>query len=240
MPSPIALGLGAALPVLLAYAGPAALASTPANALVAVRKRLRDRRRVAITFDDGPQPQALEQFLRTLDDEAVRATFFIVGEQALRHPALVRQIHAAGHELGNHGFAHRNHLLRNPFGIATDIERGAQTIAELVGARPALFRPPYGVVTAATCLGAWRAQSRLVLWSRWGRDWRAAATPGSIARSAVLRVRGGDIVLLHDADHYASPGSWRNTLAALPRILELVRALGLQPTPIGGPGGLTW
>jgi peptidoglycan/xylan/chitin deacetylase (PgdA/CDA1 family) len=234
------LGLGAALPVVVAYAGPAALASTPANALVAVRKRLRDPRRVAITFDDGPQPAALEHFLRTLDDEAVRATFFIVGEQARRHPALVRQIHAAGHELGNHGFAHRNHLLRNPFGIAADIERGAETIAELVGARPALFRPPYGVVTAATCLGAWRARSRLVLWSRWGRDWRAAATPLSITRSAARRLRGGDIVLLHDADHYASPGSWRNTLAALPRIVELVRALGLQPTPIGGPAELSW
>ncbi len=238
MPSPLLLPASAAALAVVLHAAPAAVATSAAHALVGVHKRLRDRRRVALTFDDGPHPEALDRFLTALERERARATFFLVGEQALRHPTLVREIDAAGHEVANHGFRHRNHLLRTPSAVADDIRRGADTLAELIGARPALYRPCYGVVAAATCLGARAAGSALVLWSRWGRDWRAAATPSSIVRTVAARLRGGDIVLLHDADHYGSPGSWRATLAALPALLERVRALGLAPTPIGGPHAL--
>ncbi len=161
-----------------------------------------------------------------------------MGEQVARDPALVRDIVAAGHEVGNHGFHHRNHLLRNPFDVAADIRRGAELLAEVSGTRPELYRPCYGVVTAGTLLGVRATGARLVLWSRWGADWRARATPPAIVRRAAARLRGGDIVLLHDADRYAAPGSWSNTLAALPPLLERVRALGLTPAPIGGPDAL--
>ncbi len=238
MASPLLVPASAAALAVVLHAAPAAVATSPAHALIGAHTRLRDRRRVALTFDDGPQPEALDRFLSALEQERARATFFLVGEQALRHPALVREIHAAGHELANHGFRHRNHLLRTPFGVADDIRRGAETIAELIGTRPPLYRPCYGVVAAATWLGARAAGSALVLWSRWGRDWRAAATPLSIVETAAAGLRGGDIVLLHDADHYASPGSWRNTLAALPLLLERVRALGLEPSAIDGVDAL--
>lgn len=226
---------GAALAL---HAAPAALAASAGNRVVGVRKRLRDERRVALTFDDGPQSDSLDRFLGLLAREGVHATFFLVGEQIAGDPALAREVRDAGHELANHGFAHRNHLLRAPHAVVADIERGAFTIGEATGVHPTMHRPPYGVVAAATCLGAARAGNRLVLWSRWGRDWRRAATPASIAREAAAHVRGGDIVLLHDADRYAVPGSWRNTLAALPRIIDAIRARDLQPTPIGGPASL--
>ncbi|HEX9107912.1 MAG TPA: polysaccharide deacetylase family protein, partial [Longimicrobiales bacterium] len=230
-----------ALAGLAAYAGnaaPAPLAAYGPGALLGVRKRLRHPGRVALTFDDGPHPGALPLFLRTLADEDVRATFFLVGEQAAAYPALVRELAAAGHELANHGYRHRNHLLRSPLGIAGDIARGAGTIERISGVRPALYRPCYGVISAATLLGARRAGTAVVLWSRWGRDWRRRATPGSIAREAAARPRGGDIVLLHDADHYASPGSWRNTLAALPDIVGRIREARLEVGAIGGAGAL--
>ncbi len=223
---------------LVAYAAPAPLAAYGPHALLGAHKRLRDARRVALTFDDGPHAEALPLFLRALDDADARATFFLVGSQAAARPALVRELVAAGHEVGNHGFRHRNHLLRNPLGIAGDIARGADTITGIAGVRPALYRPCYGVITAATLLGARRAGTPIVLWSRWGRDWRRAATPGSITREATHDLRGGDVVLLHDADHYASPGSWRNTLAALPEIIGRIRELGLEVGPVGGAGAL--
>ena len=222
----------------LLHAGPAAIATSPAGSLLAVHKRLRDCRRVALTFDDGPQPESLERFLKVLDEHRARATFFVVGERAAAHPNLVRQIHAAGHAVANHGFVHRNHLLYSPRAVAADIERGAATIAEIAGVRPTLYRPPYGVVAGATRFGSWRARHRLVLWSAWGRDWRARATADSIAARVTNRLSGGDIVLLHDADYYASPGAWRNTLTALPRIIDRIRALGLEPADIGAPGEL--
>ncbi len=233
---PLLAGAGTA--ALLGHAGLAALALTPAHRAVGVHRRLRDRGRVAITFDDGPQPGALERFLELLARENVLATFFLVGEQAARHPALVRELRDARHEIASHGWAHPNDLLLRPGRVVADIRRGAEALAGIVGRPPALHRAPYGVVSAATVLGTRRAHLALVLWSRWGRDWTAAATPTSIARRATRRLRGGDIILLHDADTYGTRDSWKNTLAALPYILEAVRERGLEPGPIGGRAAL--
>jgi peptidoglycan-N-acetylglucosamine deacetylase len=224
--------------VAVAHAGPAALASSRASRLVRVHRRLRNPARVALTFDDGPQPAAVDAVLALLDREHVRATFFLVGERAAGNIALVREIARAGHELGNHGFAHRNGLFQNPFAVRTDIARGCDTIAEITGTRPELYRPPYGVVALANRAGAWRAGQHLVLWSHWARDWRSNATPASIARKALAGIRGADILLLHDADYYGTTGSWRKTLAALPFILDGLRCVGLTPSPIGGPAAL--
>lgn len=221
-----------------AHAGPASLASSPAHRLLRIHRRLRDPARVALTFDDGPQPEALAALLPLLEREGVRATFFLVGERAGRAPALVKEIAAAGHEIGSHGQTHSNDLFRSPFAAWRNIARGAAAVAAIVGHRPELYRPPYGVVALGTRLGAWRAGQRLVLWSRWGRDWRRDATPESIVRRAASGVRGGDIVLLHDAEYYAAEGTWRKTLAALPRILDCIRSRGLIPSPIGGPRAL--
>ena len=68
---------------------------------------------------------------------------------------------------------------------------------------------------------------RPLLWSRWGRDWVGRETPAAIARRATAGLEPGDVVLLHDADHYSSPGSWRRTAAALPQVLDAVAALGV-------------
>jgi len=73
------------------------------------------------------------------------------------------------------------------------------------------------------------------LWTRWGRDWEARATPASIARLLTRRVRGGDVLLLHDADHYNARESWRATAAALPEVLRRIEAAELVPTSLKGP-----
>ena len=95
--------------------------------------------------------------------------------------------------------------------------RAEATIASAVGQAPRLYRPPYGVLTRARLVHARRRGWQPLLWTRWGHDWRARATPASIAAEAAADLSGGEVVLLHDADHYSAPGSWQRTVAALPR-----------------------
>ena len=96
------------------------------------------------------------------------------------------------------------------------------------GASPALYRPPYGLPNAAALCLASRRGWRTLLWSHWGRDWEARATPQSIAARATDGAREGSVLLLHDADHYGAPGSWRRTAGALPLLLHRLSARGLD------------
>ncbi|HEX2728051.1 MAG TPA: hypothetical protein VHN20_19690, partial [Beijerinckiaceae bacterium] len=96
------------------------------------------------------------------------------------------------------------------------------------GTAPTLYRPPYGIFSPLALAEARRRGWTALLWSAWGRDWPARATAAGIAARATRTVSEGDIVLLHDADHYASPGSWERTAAALPLILEELQRRGLR------------
>jgi peptidoglycan-N-acetylglucosamine deacetylase len=186
---------------------------------------------VALSFDDGPD-LGLEAFLRTLEGYGARATFFVVGEQVERDPGKLRELVVRGHEVAVHGHRHRNHLRLSPRQTVGDMRR-AKDIIEEASARPTrLFRPPYGIFNLASWLEAPRLGWERVLWTRWGRDWQARATPGSIA-DKIGHPDAGDVLLLHDSDRYAAPGSWCNTLGALPIVLERISSLGLDTRPVG-------
>src|SRR5262249_17982248 len=149
-------------------------------------------------------------------------TFFLVGEQVERYPALAAEILAAGHEVGVHGHRHRLHLLRSPRALADDLDRAIAAVEDAIGSPTSWYRPPYGVFSQAS-VRIVRTRGRLpILWSRWGRDWRATETAEAIARRATAALGPGDVVLLHDADHYSAEGSWSRTAEALPAILESV------------------
>jgi peptidoglycan/xylan/chitin deacetylase (PgdA/CDA1 family) len=212
------------------HAGPALCAHLPPLCkLLGVRRRLDDPREVAVTFDDGPHPRGTAAVLELLRAGTAPATFFLVGEQVERHPGLAREIAAAGHTIGLHGHRHRSMLRLSARQVRDDLLRGAAAIATATEREPAHVRPPYGALSAACLRAARREGWELVLWSRWGRDWRRAATGPSVAQALVgTGLDGGDILLLHDADHYAAPGSWRATAGALPRVLEAVAERGLR------------
>ena len=184
---------------------------------------------VHLTFDDGPHPEGTPAVLDVLARHGARATFFLVGEQVRRDPALAREVADAGHVVALHGDRHRCLLRVSPRALADDLARGHATIAAAAGPPAALYRPPYGIPSPAGLALARRRGWATWLWSRWGRDWRADATPASVARLAGEGLRGGDVVLLHDADHYSARGCWRSTVGALPRILEAAATAGLQP-----------
>jgi peptidoglycan/xylan/chitin deacetylase (PgdA/CDA1 family) len=197
-------------------------------AAFAIDRRLRDARGVALTFDDGPHPEGTPATLEALRSAGAKATFFLVGEQVERRLTLAREIAAEGHELAVHGYRHRLLLRRSPRALADDLARCAELVGEAAGREPRCYRPPYGVFSLAGLAIARRNGWVPLLWSRWGRDWARWATPGSIAWLATNGLTPGDVVLLHDADHYSVEGSWRGTVAALPRILEAVEALGAR------------
>ena len=220
-------GAGLALHALPALAPVA----RPVARVLAIETRVGDGSGVALTFDDGPHPEGTAAMLGALAAADAPATFFLAGEQVQRYPALAAEIVAAGHEVALHCHRHRNQLRLTPRQIVEDMRRGETAIVEACGRTPRLYRPPYGVFSAAGLVLA-RRRWRVLLWSRWGRDWRARAMPESIARRATEDIRSGDVILLHDADHYSSEGSWRKTLAALPRILDELARMGQSPAAI--------
>jgi peptidoglycan-N-acetylglucosamine deacetylase len=184
-------------------------------------------RGVALTFDDGPHPEGTAAALEILARESLPATFFLAGEQVERYPSLAAEIAAGGHEVGLHCHRHRNQLRLTPAAIVEDMRRGDAAIAEACGRPPRLYRPPYGIFSAPGLVIA-RRRYRPLLWTRWGRDWSSHATAGSIASRATAEVGPGDVILLHDADHYSAAGSWRRTIEALPRILDALASGGLR------------
>ena len=188
----------------------------------------RDRKRVALTFDDGPDPEVTPLVLDALAKYDTRATFFVIGSALAAHPKLARDLAAAGHELGNHSWRHSR--LQNFFAVdeqEREIERGAQAIAAVTGARTApLYRPPLGMKSPPMARAAYRKRLTLVAWSLHSHDSRVS-DPDRIARRVLARIRPGDIVLMHDG--HDLPGRHRPAVArALPQILRGLRETGLQ------------
>lgn len=181
----------------------------------------------ALTFDDGPHALGTPAVLEVLAARGASATFFLVGEQVLRNPGLAAEIVAAGHTIGLHCHRHRNLLRLAPWQVREDVARAIVAIEDATGLSPGLYRPPYGILNAPALRLARRAGRRTLLWTHWGRDWRARATPQSIAAEVTDGVGEGSVLLLHDADDYGAPGSWRGTASALPRVLDVLEESGL-------------
>jgi len=182
---------------------------------------------IALTFDDGPNPDATPEILDVLASRSVRATFFVLGRHAEQWPQLVRRAAAEGHEIANHGYYHRKLHLKSPAYVRRDLALGAQAIEQASGVRPRLFRAPHGfrspwVTSIARSLG-----QRTVGWSLGVWD---SAKPGAdvIAERAVSGVRPGSILLLHDGDGYDPRGDRKQTAQALPLIIDRLRDQGYR------------
>ncbi|HEY7935314.1 MAG TPA: polysaccharide deacetylase family protein [Solirubrobacteraceae bacterium] len=215
------------------YLLPGVAAHWPAlRRALGIEDRTACARGYALTFDDGPHPQGTPAVLEILAREGVRASFFLVGEQVLRNPNLAREILAAGHQIGLHCDRHRNLLRLAPWQVRADIDRAQEIIQETTGEAIGLYRPPYGAPNATALRIARRRDWRTLLWSHWGRDWEARATPESIARLLTAKVKPGAVLLLHDADDYGAPGSWRRTVLALPLVLQTLAGAGLEPVAV--------
>jgi peptidoglycan/xylan/chitin deacetylase (PgdA/CDA1 family) len=210
-----------------AWCAPAAAPVVPQVArLIGVPTRLESPHGIALTFDDGPHREGTPAVLRALARAGAQATFFLVGEQVERMSSLAAEIAAAGHTIGIHGYRHTLLLRRTPAALRDDFARAEEVIGAAIGAPPTLYRPPYGVFSLPGLRIVRQLGWSPWLWSRWGRDWEHSATPESIAARATRDLAAGDVVLLHDADHYGAQDSWRRTAAAVPSVLAAASQTG--------------
>jgi peptidoglycan/xylan/chitin deacetylase (PgdA/CDA1 family) len=157
----------------------------------------RDVRRVALTFDDGPDPERTPAVLDALAELGVKATFFVVGEAAEKHPELVARMVAEGHELGNHTWSHRYLPLARSRRVTDELARTDAAIARVTGSVPRLARPPYGGRSPRNVQAMQRAGKQVVLWDVNSFDWKGKPSEHVIAR-VLDRTRPGSIVLMHD------------------------------------------
>jgi peptidoglycan/xylan/chitin deacetylase (PgdA/CDA1 family) len=196
-----------------------------------VSKRLRAGDAVALTFDDGPDPIYTPLLLDALAAAGAPATFFVVGDAVARHPDLVRRMIAEGHAVGSHSRTHCDLAGRSLQEIRREIDEGRRALGEVAGKEMRLFRPPKGHLDKKVALVTRRRHLDLWLWSKDPHDWRPGATAEGIV-AALGHVTGGDVVLLHDGIQQAESEDATDrtaTVEAVPRIVALIRAAGLEP-----------
>ncbi len=173
---------------------------------------------VALTFDDGPSPGYTLTVLHILEQYHVKATFFDVGRLVKLYPDLVKAEQDDGNVIGDHSWTHPDLPSLNLSSIETQLQTTSDAITQVIGSRPAFFRPPYGdinanVLTAANALGL-----TTVVWTEMASDWLLPGTSVIVSR-IVNAATNGSIILLHDGG-----GNRSQTVAALPTIIEQLRA----------------
>jgi peptidoglycan/xylan/chitin deacetylase (PgdA/CDA1 family) len=190
------------------------------------------RGEVAITIDDGPDPEVTPAMLDQLDAAGARATFFCIAARAAAQPALLREIVRRGHAVQNHSHAHRHHFsLLGPRGLAAEIGRAQQVLADLSGRLPHAFRAPAGLRNPLLDPVLHRLGLHLVSWTRRGFDTRES-DPQRVLQRLARGLAGGDILLLHDG--HAARGAFGRAviLDVLPALLQRCRDAGLTPVTL--------
>jgi peptidoglycan-N-acetylglucosamine deacetylase len=190
------------------------------------------RGEVAITIDDGPDPQVTPQVLSLLDEFDVRASFFCVGARVERYPDLARDIARRGHAIENHTQRHRhNFSLLGPRGMETEIASAQQSITRIIGDSPRFFRAPAGLRNPFLDPVLCRLQLRLASWTRRGFD-TVNGDAEDVHRRLIKSLRGGDILLLHDGNSARGRAGAPVITEVLPRLLETLQARRLQPVTL--------
>ena len=190
----------------------------------------RDRRALALTFDDGPG-ESTPAILEILAEHRVPATFFQCGANVDRLPEIAREVAARGHEVGNHSYSHPYLFLRSPGSIENELRRAQEAIEAATGARPVWFRAPYG----ARWFGVGRAQGKMqltgVMWSAIGYDWNRRASE-VVARMAASASNGA-ILCLHDGRELRKKPDVRATVETVRRLIPLLQGRGYKFETIG-------
>jgi peptidoglycan/xylan/chitin deacetylase (PgdA/CDA1 family) len=203
-------------------------------------RRTGDPGSIALTFDDGPNPAVTPALLDLLASHSIRATFFLIGAHVHACPELAHDISSRGHVIGNHTYTHPALPFLSEQRIADELTRCDDAIESATGRTPRWMRPPYGFRSPLLSgVIERRGGAGVVMWSRLARDWKPQPAEPVVQR--LRRVRGGDIVLLHDGDHRATGGDRRHTVEALvewiPRWKEAgVRMVTLDEIGVNGAG----
>jgi len=189
--------------------------------------------KVAVTFDDGPDPRTTPRVLDALREAGVHATFFMLASEARAHPELARRVAEEGHEIAVHGDRHRHAWTRPPWEIGRDLRLAADTVRRVTGADVRYFRPPHGAYTLATLLALRGSGLTGAHWTVESHDWHPDHTPQDVTERVLQHLSPGGVIVLHDA----GPGGAR-TAEALPDLLRALEAHGYVPCALGQLDGV--
>jgi peptidoglycan/xylan/chitin deacetylase (PgdA/CDA1 family) len=191
-----------------------------------------ERGDIAITIDDGPDPEVTPRVLDVLATFGAQASFFCVGERVSRYPEIAREIVRRGHSVENHSERHRHSFsLLGPKGMAAEIEEAQQSIARVTGQSPRFFRAPAGLRNPFLAPILERLQLQLASWTRRGFD-TVNADPEDVYRRLERSLAGGDILLLHDGHAARARAGTPVILEVLPRLLETLSRRQLRPVTL--------
>jgi peptidoglycan/xylan/chitin deacetylase (PgdA/CDA1 family)/GT2 family glycosyltransferase len=189
----------------------------------------RNHLRIALTFDDGPNEPYTSQALAILEQYRIKATFFIIGQNAQRYPETCRRIVTAGNVIGNHSYHHHKSLcLRRGKTVARDIELAHQAIYECTGLEPKLFRPPHGFRTPWMMRTVRHLGYTVVTWDNMTSDWNAEKSGEEIIRAILRRAKPGGVIVLHDGRDTRLNYDRSQMLQALPFVIETLRERGFD------------
>lgn len=190
------------------------------------------RNEVAITIDDGPDPEVTPLVLQLLAQHGVRATFFCIGQQVEQHPQLVREMVSAGHEVANHSQRHPLYFsLLGPARIRREIEAAQRVITAAGAAPPRFFRAPAGLRNLLLQPVLQQLGLQLVSWTRRGFD-TVNGNGESVLAALTRNLRSGDILLLHDAHAARTTAGTPVIVTVLPRLLAVLQQAGLRPVTL--------
>lgn len=186
------------------------------------------RREIALTIDDGPEPEVTPQVLDLLDRYQVKATFFCIGRRALLYPELCKEIISRGHEVGNHSQRHwHNFSLSGPKSIMREVSAAQQTFTEITGVTPRFFRAPAGLRNLFLAPVLSRCKLQLAHWSVRAYD-TAVKNPEKVKSKLLGGLKPGAILLLHDGNAARTLANEPMILAVLPALIEAAKQQNLN------------
>jgi peptidoglycan/xylan/chitin deacetylase (PgdA/CDA1 family) len=184
-------------------------------------------RQLALTYDDGPNEPHTLRLLEVLAKHGVRASFFLIGRYVQQRPEIAREIIQAGHVAGNHTFNHPLLIFKGETEIRRELSQCRAALQDAIGQHSNLFRPPFGGRRPAVFRVAHELGLEPVMWNVTGYDWNGPPAE-VIERKVATRIRGGDIILLHDGGHKRMGADRAQTVTATDRMIANYKAEGYE------------
>jgi peptidoglycan-N-acetylglucosamine deacetylase len=188
-------------------------------------------RKLALTYDDGPNDPHTLRLLEVLAKHSVRATFFLIGHRVQQRPDIAREVARAGHVVGNHTFSHPLLIFKSEAEIKQQLSACRSALDDAIGRHSSLFRPPFGGRRPAVLRVARELGLEPIMWNVTGYDWNAP--PAAVIEQKIIRqIRGGDVILLHDGGHRQMGADRSQTVVATDLLLARFKADGYEMVTI--------
>jgi peptidoglycan-N-acetylglucosamine deacetylase len=221
------LSIGVAAAAAASYAGLCTMWPTSQLYGANVTGEARPSKRLALTYDDGPNDPYTGHLLDVLARHDVKATFFMMGKYVEERPRIAQQVFAAGHIVGNHSFSHPNLIFVGEAELRSQIARTQKALEDAGCGTPKLFRPPFGGRNPRTFGIVRELGLTPIMWRVTCYDW-SAKSPNSIVKKAISQIKGGDIILLHDGGHLALGTDRSHTVKATDEIIRRYKGEGFE------------